>query len=147
METNDPIDQDDGESRALDYYEAPVDPDWKRLYDALVLTCKRFGDENAFGRADFWVVDDDYGDHNQKVCVSSLNFLTPEVAQAIQQCVREAGFAGAQVMVALELQGDVGEKVPAEGLIVNADGITEYWNLKKVRAIVGDDFYRSRAPG
>ena len=144
---NDPTKQDTCESGALDDDDDPVDPRWKRLYDALVVTCKRFGDENAFGRADFWVVDDDYGDHNQKLCVTSLTFLTPEVALAIQQCIRETGLSGAQVMVQLELWRYGGDQVPPEGLIVKADEITEYWNLEQVRTIVGDNFYRSRAPG
>ncbi len=146
MDTNDPVDQPNGKSGALDDDEDPVDPGWQRLYDALVLTCKWFGDENAFGRADFWVVDDDWGCHNQKLCVSSQAFLTPEVALAIQRCVRQAGAPGAQVMIQLELQGEAGAAVPPEGLIVTADAITEYWNLERVRGIVGDDFYRSRAP-
>lgn len=143
---SDPIEQENGESGALEDDEDQVDPGWQRLYDALVLTCKWFGDENAFGRGDFWVVDDDYGCHNQKLCVSSLTFLTPEVVQAIQQCIRDAGAPGAQVMIQLELQGHGVDQVPPEGLIVKAHDIAEYWNLEQVRAIVGDDFYRSRAP-
>lgn len=142
---SDPIEQDNEESGAPDDDYEQVDPGWQRLYKALVLTCKWFGDGNAFGRADFWVVDDDYGCHNQKLCVSSLTFLTPEVVQAIQQCIRQAGAPGAQVMIQLELQGHVVDQLPPEGLIVTAHEIAEYWNLEQVRAIAGDDFYRSRA--
>lgn len=145
MEMSDPIEKDNVESGAPEDDEDQVDPGWQRLYDALVLTCKWFGDENAFGRADFWVVDDDYGCHNQKLCVSSLTFLTPELVQAIQQCIKDAGAPKAQVMIQLELQGHLVDQVPPEGLIVTADHIAEYWNLEQVRAIAGGDFYRSRA--
>lgn len=145
MGLNTPINQDNEESGAPDDEEDPVDPGWKRLYDALVITCKWFGDENAFGRADFWVVDDDWGDHNQKVCVCSLAFLTPEVVEAIQQCIRKAGFPGTQVMVSLELHCEGGDKIPPGGLIVKAESVSEHWDLERIRATVGDDFYRSRA--
>lgn len=137
-------DSDSGDDEAE--FDA-ADPGWKRLYDALVITCKWFGDENAFGRADFWVVDDDWGDHNQKICVTSLSFLTPKVVLAIQQCIRDAGFPGAQVMVQLELQRYAGDTIPPEGLIVKADSVTEYWDLPSIRATVGNDFYRSRPSG
>lgn len=124
---SDTIKLDNGQNGSMDDEdEDQVDPGWQRLYDALVLTCKWYGDENAFGRADFWVVDDDYGCHDQKMCVSSMTFLTPEVVQAIQQCIRDAGAPGAQVMIQLELQGHVGDQVPPEGLIVKAHDIAEY---------------------
>lgn len=126
--------------------DGSTSPNWKPLYLALVTACKRFGDEDFRGRADFWVVDDDWGgDGNQKVCVTSPSFLTPQVVEAIAQCVREAGFPGAQVMVSLELQRHVGDKLPPMGLLVTADGVTEQWDLAQIRKTVGDGFYRRSA--
>ena len=90
--------------------QAHEQTEWDILYNALHATCERFGKENFRGRADFFIVEDDWvGDASQKVIVTSPSFLTPQVVEAISQCIRDTGLLGAQVIVSLELSVPGGE--------------------------------------
>ena len=52
-----------------------------------------------------------------------------------------AGLWGAQVVVSLDFNLP-GEKLPPMGLIVDAQGVIEQWDLDSIRKRVGGDFYR-----
>ena len=46
------------------------------------------GVENAYGDADYWLVDDDYGDTTHKICVHSKSILKPALITAIQRALK-----------------------------------------------------------
>lgn len=127
--------------------ETDEQSEWDTLYNALHATCERFGKEDFRGRADFFIVEDDWGgDVSQKVIVTSPSFLTPQVVAAISQCIRDAGLLGAQVIVSLELSVPGGSDLPPMGVRIGSGGALEEWDLELIRKQVGDDFYRDRTP-
>ncbi|MET3442954.1 hypothetical protein ABIC94_003743 [Variovorax paradoxus] len=67
----------------------PRDDEWQTLYRSLGATLSRFGEEDAYGKGDYWIVDDDYGDTSHKVCVSRLAFITPELVAAVQRSLSD----------------------------------------------------------
>lgn len=117
------------------------DPAWDALYAAVRKVCLRFGKEDACGGADFWVVDDNWGDVTQKVCVTSPKFLTPEFVKAISQCVKEADIVGAKVILALDLNLP-DSRLPPSAIVVTADTVVEEWDIDLLRHRIGNGFYR-----
>jgi hypothetical protein len=105
--------------------ESVRDQEWKSLYAELQKSLLRFGTENAFGEADFWLVDDDYGDTTQKVCVHTLSFLRPEVILAVQNLLKQFPRWRVMVQLEMELQG-----VPADssGLVIYSGSIEQHWD-------------------
>src|SRR5882672_2772141 len=62
------------------------DPEWEALYDRLLEVLAEFGENHAFaGKGDYWLIDDDYGHHYQKIEVANPEFWS----NAIHQRVRE----------------------------------------------------------
>lgn len=75
--------------RKLSMKNDPSDDEWWTLYRSLGAALSQFGEEDAFGNGDYWVVDDDYGGTSHKVCVSRLAFITPELIAAIQRLLSD----------------------------------------------------------
>lgn len=115
--------------------------EWEILYYALCAVCAKYGAEDPFGNADYWVVDDCWGGVAQKIVVSSPRFLTPQLVAEISNCIRDTGLLGVQVIVALDFNLP-GEKLPPMGMIIDSHGATEQWDLDLIRKRVGQDFYR-----
>ena len=109
------------------------DEEWKRLYEELRRSLKTLGIENAYGDADYWLVDDDYGDTTHKVCVHRNSFLTPAVITAIQNALQR--FPQWRVMLQLEFP-IAGVPDASSGLIIYPNGIEEHWDRKLVAELV-----------
>lgn len=104
------------------------DQDWSSLYTILRKSLGLIGTENAFGDADFWLVDDDYGTTAQKLCVNKLSFLRPQLIAAIQKALTT--FPAWQVLVQLEIEID-GIHLPPEGIVVYLDHVDQHWDKTK----------------
>lgn len=57
---------------------------WERLYADISRTLARFGREDAFGQADYVLVDDNWGNYQHKVEIQNLALLRPHVVAALQ---------------------------------------------------------------
>jgi hypothetical protein len=57
-----------------------VDEEWDLLYEEILLTLSRYGKEL---NVDFWVVDDNYGDRKQKICVLKHDVWHEELTAAL----------------------------------------------------------------
>jgi hypothetical protein len=112
--------------------------EWDELYEQIRRVLGAFGREDAFGEGDFWLVDDNYGSPQHKVCVVRLRFLTPEVAAATQRLLVRYSLAW-QVLFSL----DSPSLRPTEedvGLVVERSGITEFWDRSRMTKAHGRDF-------
>ena len=101
------------------------DHEWRELYAALSKALSSLGTENAYGEGDYWLVDDDYGDTAQKVCVHALSFLRPEVIAAIQAPLKRLPHWRVLVQVDVEVGG-----VPASsgGLVIDSTAVKQQWD-------------------
>lgn len=97
---------------------------WTSLYEVLHQTLAPLGTPNAFGDGDYWLVDDDYGDTTQKVCVWCPAFLTPELIKLIQKALAE--FKQWRVMMQLEVEVN-GSIDSSNGFIIYSDRIEPHW--------------------
>jgi hypothetical protein len=108
------------------------DNEWQLLYVNLVRALKRLGIEDPYGEGDYWLVDDDYGDTTQKLCVHRRSFIQPELITLLQRELRE--FPHWRVMMQIEFPLD--NPTPRHGgLIVHHDRIEEHWDRNALKDV------------
>jgi hypothetical protein len=95
---------------------------WERLYTALSETLQRFGREDAFGNADYWLLDDNWGNRQQKVEIQNLNLIRPEVVSSLQKTLVD--FPDWEIVVAIDVPQHETDW-PAMGLIIRGHEIVD----------------------
>ncbi len=114
------------------------DREWEALYKALCSTLAVFGREDAFGEGDYWVVDDNYGTPQHKVCVHRTSFLTSPMAMAVQRLLRGHAL---RWEILFSLDGDDSRRNADDlGITVREHEIIEHWNRERMRGTYGSDF-------
>jgi hypothetical protein len=102
-----------------------IEQEWHILYAALNKILASFGIENPYGKGDYWLVDDNYGDSSQKICISKLSFLRPAVLTAIQKVLQP--FPDWRVLVQIDIPvGDVAAS--SSGITVYSNRIEQHWD-------------------
>src|SRR6201988_766272 len=98
------------------------DEQWAALYDRLLKLLSAAGKNDAYGKGDFWLLDDDWGDTPlQKVRVFRPEFLTRELTEQVQKLLL-SGFADWGVM--FDLSGMQEPRIEgARGIVVYQDRI------------------------
>lgn len=109
---------------------------WKSVYDHLLLNLAQLGKNDACGNGDFWLVDDDWGEGQQKICIFNHRILTRSFISRLQGFLKNIG-SQAEILIQLEVQG-----VAPEGIRVTQAAVREDWNLKELRNVFGEDFCR-----
>jgi hypothetical protein len=95
---------------------------WERLYAALSKALQRFGREDAFGNADYWLLDDNWGNRQQKVEIQNLNLIRPEVVSSLQKTLVD--FPDWEIAVAIDIPEHETDW-PAMGLIIRSREIVD----------------------
>lgn len=106
--------------------------EWANLYTIIRKSLGLLGTENAFGEADFWIVDDDYGGTAHKLCIHKLSFLRPQLITAIQKALKP--FPAWQVMIQLEIEIE-GTPLPPEGIVIYSDRVEQHWDRTKFASL------------
>ena len=94
------------------------DPEWFRLYDELLCYLSTKGCCDPFGKADFFVLNDDWGNSQQKIFVQNEDFLTEEIIYKIKEILQR--FPNWEVIVQMDLPEWDGRDILPMGLIVSA---------------------------
>ena len=68
----------------LEHNETRRAAEWQVLHDRITKLLDQFGKKDPFGRGDYWLVDDDWGDYRQKLEVQTLSLLQPRVIKLLQ---------------------------------------------------------------
>jgi hypothetical protein len=106
--------------------------EWAKLYGALSRALNLLGTENAFGEADYWIVDDDYGDTAHKLCIHKISFLRPQLIIAIQMALKP--FPAWRVLLQMEVELD-GAPMPPEGIVVYATRVEQHWDKARFASL------------
>lgn len=112
--------------------------EWTKLYDELQQLLARHGREDAFGEGDFWVVDDNYGSPQHKVCVSRASFLTKIMASEVQQKIRTYSLPW-EVIFAFDPRDERLDSADL-GILVRKTDIQEHWDTGRMKRLLGNDF-------
>jgi hypothetical protein len=98
---------------------------WDILYERISHLMQKFGVEDGFGEADYWIVDDNWGSRQHKITVNKLNLLRPQIIKLLQGTLTD--FPNWEIVIAVSLRGP-GESWPDMGLIVRAHEIIDGLN-------------------
>lgn len=89
--------------------------DWELIYGEISRTLERFGKEDAFGNGDYLLVDDNWGNHQQKIEVQNLSLIKPLIVKLLQKIL--APYPDWEIVVAIDVPKHEADW-PAMGLII-----------------------------
>src|SRR5689334_13482696 len=96
--------------------------EWRVLHDRITETLDRFGKKDAFGRGDYWLVDEDLGLYGQKLEVQNLSLFQPHIIKLLRSLLD--GFPDWEIMMQVDVRGKENEW-PAMGVIIHDDEIID----------------------
>jgi hypothetical protein len=125
-------------------YDAKQVRAWGILLGQIRTALRAFGNENYVGKADYLVVDDNYGFHRHTIEIHKLHMLEPRIIKSLQQLLR--GFPDWEIIVAVDIPGK--ETVwPPMGVTIREneiiDGLQRRYLPKEFEAIK----YEGSRPG
>jgi hypothetical protein len=96
--------------------------EWNALHDRITATLNQFGQKDAFGKADYWLVDDNWGLRLHQLEFQNLGLLRPDIIKALQALLIE--YPHWEIAVRIDIVGTE-EKWPGMGLIIYHDEIID----------------------
>lgn len=112
-------------SKAADM-SAGMDPvqesQWGNLYDALSYVLAPHGEDDGFGKGDYWLMDENWGIYQQKLDIQNLNLIRPEVVKQLQETL--ATYPGWEIVVSIDIP-EHETQWPSMGLIIRGNEIID----------------------
>jgi hypothetical protein len=102
--------------------EMAQERDWQTLHDAITATLDRFGRKNAFGRGDYWLVDDNWGRLSQQLEFQNLELFKPHIIKALQDLLVDYPDWYITIRVAVPEKEGIW---PGMGLIIYSDEVVD----------------------
>jgi hypothetical protein len=102
--------------------DAVQDREWHRLHDQITELLDRYGKKNAFGKGDYWLVDDNWGWKRHQLEFQNLDLFRAVVIKSLQSLL--ADFPEWDITVRVDVIGK--EKMwPGMGLVISHDEIID----------------------
>ena len=117
---------------------AEQDTEWRLLYAKLSGLLESAGDPDPYGEGDYWLVDDDWGSKQHKLCVFRIEAMTTTLVEEIQKILKPFGPEW-EVLVALELKDKRYTGGP-EGMVITAQAARELWNRRLLKEQLGYEY-------
>lgn len=96
---------------------------WQSLHDKATEVLDAFGKKDYRGRADYWIVDDDWGLDFVRVEAQNLQMLHPVVVDRLKQILVD--FPGWHIAVRVDLPGKE-ESRPLMGILIFRDRVIDH---------------------
>ena len=96
---------------------------WQNLHDKATEVLDAFGRKDYRGRADYWIVDDDWGLDFIRVEVQNLQLFQPAVVERLKRLL--ADFPGWHIAVRVDARG-AGESWPLMGILIFPDRVIDH---------------------
>jgi hypothetical protein len=117
---------------------------WDSLYEQIQAILNRFGVEDHLGRADYLLVDDNYGWQQHNIEIHKLRMLDPELVKALKALLRQA--PDWQIVIVVDIPGTE-QTWPRMGLIIRdheiIDGLQREYLPPEFQALA----YEGSRPG
>jgi hypothetical protein len=110
------LDRDEG-------YFLKQEQDFPVLYAAAEKFLSQFGKEDGSADGDFWVVDDNYGCKQHKICFNNLRMLAPPIVYGLQGLLEN--YPDWDWVVAITVQDRLPPIWPEMGLIIRKHEIID----------------------
>jgi hypothetical protein len=117
---------------------AEQDTEWRLLYAKLSGLLESAGEPDPFGGGDYWLVDDNWGLRQHKLCVFRIEAVTSTLTDEIQKILKPFGPEW-EVLVALELKDKRYTGGP-EGMVITAQGVREHWDRGLLKEQLGYEY-------
>lgn len=111
---------------------------WLVLHDRITEVLDRFGRKDAFGKGDYWLVDDNWGWYRQQVEIQNLDLLKPQVVRRLQAVLAE--YPDWDITVRVDVPGTE-ERWPGMGLVIYHDEIVDELRREFLPAEFGEIRY------
>ncbi len=95
---------------------------WQLLHDAVTATMNRFGTKDARGRADYWLLDENWGWRTQQLEFQNLDLLQASLFDALRRLLVD--FPDWDITVRIDVPDKRGVW-PGMGLIIYEDEIVD----------------------
>jgi hypothetical protein len=95
---------------------------WDLMYARLEEILRQFGKEDWLGRADFWIVSDNWGSRQHMLYINNLKMLTPSIVKLMQASL--ADYPGWEIVVDVSAK-QYGQSWPTMGLIIRSHEIVD----------------------
>jgi len=118
--------------------DAKQDTEWRLLYAKLSALLESAGEPDPYGNGDYWLVDDNWGSRQHKLCVFRIEALTTTLIEEIQKRLKPFGREW-ELLVALDLQDKRYTGGP-EGMVVTADRVRELWDRRLLKEQLGYEY-------
>jgi hypothetical protein len=103
--------------------DAKQSDEWAALYEQISSELKRFGNEDAFGNGDYWLLDDNCGSYAQhKLYLTNLRLLHTPFVKVLQHVL--SAYPPWEIVVAVAVRGEEANW-PEMGLIIRAHEIVD----------------------
>src|SRR4051812_45792129 len=99
---------------------ARQEAEWQVLYGRVAELLERHGKVDAFGKGDYWLVDENLGWWRQIIELNNLTLLDPAIIKQVQDLL--AGYPDWEILVRVVLDG---REDIAMGLIIAQDEIID----------------------
>jgi len=78
--------------------------EWEGLYAGIKGVLEKWGIEDHFGKADYLVVDDNYGTHRQKIEIHNLKMLDPAIVIALRRLLSR--YPAWEIVIVVDIPGE-----------------------------------------
>jgi hypothetical protein len=96
---------------------------WQALHDRATQVLDAFGKKDYRGRADYWIVDDDWGLNFIRIEAQNLQMFRPFVIESLKQLLVD--FPGWHIAVRVDVRGKE-EAWPLMGLLIFPDHVIDH---------------------
>jgi hypothetical protein len=109
--------------------------EWESLYKEVQAILELHGREDAYGKGDYWILDDNWGTLQHKIEIQNLSLLRPEIIHSLRTLLTR--FPHWEIVVAVHVPGTEGAWPPM-GVIIRAhevvDGLQRQYFPREVQA-------------
>ena len=95
--------------------------EWELLYEKIKVVLARWGTEDAFGKGDYLIVDDDYGWRRQNIEIHTLKMLDPAIAAELQALLVDR--TDWEIVMSVDIPGK--ESWPPMGIVIRRNEIMD----------------------
>jgi hypothetical protein len=96
--------------------------EWQVLHDRITEVLNKYGRKDAFGKGDYWLLDDNWGRHQQQLEIQNLNLLKPHIVKSLQALL--ANFPNWYITAQVDLSSR-GGSWPGMGVLIYPDEIVD----------------------
>jgi hypothetical protein len=96
--------------------------EWKALHDRITATLDQFGQKDAFGKGDYWLLDENWGWRRQQLEFQNLSLFQPKIINLLRALL--ADFPDWDITIRVDVPGTE-DAWPGMGLIVYHDEIID----------------------